>query len=133
VLHGKGDRRRVVGVDVGTLELLERWLLMRRKLVPRGGPVFCTYSGPRRARGEPLAPAYVRAMLKRHAARAGIAKRVHPHGFRHTHAVELAGEGVPVHVIRAQLGHADLRTTQRYIDHLAPGELVATMRRREWD
>jgi integrase len=30
VQHGKGDKRRVVGIDVGTTALLARWLEVRR-------------------------------------------------------------------------------------------------------
>ncbi|MGH8887621.1 MAG: tyrosine-type recombinase/integrase [Egibacteraceae bacterium] len=45
--------------------------------------------------GRPLQHRCVRAMLSRYATRAGIDKRVHPHGLRHTHAGELAaGEQV---------------------------------------
>jgi site-specific recombinase XerD len=47
---------------------------------------------------------YVRALLGRLGAAAGIDKRLHPHGLRHTHAVELAAEGVPVNVISASSG-----------------------------
>jgi len=39
---------------------------------------------------------YVRAMLSRLARRAGIEKRVYPHGLRRAHAVELAQERFPV-------------------------------------
>src|SRR5437667_9125578 len=31
VQHGKGDKRRVVGLDAGTCALLARWLEVRRK------------------------------------------------------------------------------------------------------
>jgi hypothetical protein len=31
--------------------------------------------------------------------------RVHPHGFRHTHAFELMQEGVPLPIIQKKLGH----------------------------
>jgi integrase len=31
VQHGKGDKRRVLGVDAGTVALLQRWLDVRRK------------------------------------------------------------------------------------------------------
>lgn len=31
VQHGKGDKRRVVGIDTGTAALLARWLEVRRK------------------------------------------------------------------------------------------------------
>lgn len=43
VQHGKGDKRRVVGVDVGTTALLARWLEVRRKRGIDGrAVVFCT-------------------------------------------------------------------------------------------
>jgi len=46
-----------------------------------------------------------RADLKRRAARAGLRRRFVPHQLRHAHALELAHEGVPLNVIRRQLGH----------------------------
>jgi len=36
------------------------------------------------------------------------------HVLRHTHAVSLVGQGVPLQVIQSQLGHADITTTQVY-------------------
>jgi integrase/recombinase XerD len=62
--------------------------------------------------------------MPRLARRAGIEKRVHPHGLRHTHAAELALEGQPMNLIQAQLGHSSLATTSRYLAHIAPAELV---------
>ena len=59
-------------------------------------------------------------------------KRVHAHGLRHTHAAELAEEGHPINLVQAQLGHSSLATTDRYLRHIAPRQLVAAMRRREW-
>ena len=56
-----------------------------------------------------------------------------PHGLRHTHAAELAAEGVPSTVIRDQLGHSNLSTTDRYLRHVAPQEVLRAMRRREWE
>jgi integrase len=82
--------------------------------------------------GEPIEPAYIRALLPRLARRAGITRRIHAHGFRHTHAFELAGEGIPIHVISEQLGHANISTTDNYIRHLAPQQVIETMRARSW-
>lgn len=131
VLHGKGDKRRVVGIDSDALDVIDRWLDARAAAGFNGRhPVFCTIRGPKV--GAQLHSAYVRDMLKERAAKAGIEKRVHPHGLRHTHAFELSMEGVPVHVIQLQLGHGSLATTERYIRHLAPSQVVATMRARSW-
>jgi integrase len=55
----------------------------------------------------------------------------HTHGLRHACAAELAAEGIPVNVIQQQLGHASLATTSRYLAHVAPQQLLDTMRKRE--
>lgn len=131
IRHGKGNKRRVVGLDPGAFAMLERWLESRTALgVPRGSKVFCTITAGNL--GRPLGAPYWREAIKRLGVKAGIEKRVHSHGLRHTHAVELMREGTPLLVISRQLGHASLAMTQRYLDHLEPGEIVATMQAREW-
>jgi integrase len=64
--------------------------------------------------------------------KAGIEKRVHPHGLRHSLAFAMATEGVPTHEIQAALGHSSLAITDRYVRHLAATDVVARMRSREW-
>lgn len=131
IRHGKGNRRRVVGLDPTAFAVLERWLQARAKLgVPRGAKVFCTVTAGNV--GQPLGAPQWRDTIKHLGEKAGIEKRVHSHGLRHTHAVELMREGVALLVISRQLGHASLATTQRYLDHLEPGELVQTMQARHW-
>ena len=121
------DRARTVGLDSEAFAVVERWLDRRAALGVNGRKrVFCTL------RGEPLAAAYVRALLPRLAHKAGIEKRVHAHGLRHTHAAELAREGVPMNVIQAQLGHSSLATTDRYIRHIEPSQVIEAMRARAW-
>lgn len=75
----------------------------------------------------------VREMLLRCARRTGIRKRVHPHGLRHTMAYELLMEGVPIPVIQRQLGHASLQTTDTYLSHIAPKQVLEFMTARNWD
>jgi site-specific recombinase XerD len=128
VLHGKGDRRRTVGLDPEAVALIERWLDHRRKLglSRRRSELLCTLQG------RPLKSSYVRSLLPRLAASAGIEKRVHPHALRHSHAAELAVEGFPLNLIQIQLGHANLATTDRYLRHIAPADLIRSIRQREW-
>lgn len=127
VLHGKGDRRRTTGLDPGAMAIVMRWMDKRSQSgIDRRTPLFCTLDG------HSLKPSYVRTLLGRLAAKAGIDKRVHPHGLRHTHAYELMMEGVPVPLIQQQLGHASLATTDRYLRHIAPKEVVQTMQQRQW-
>ena len=128
VLHGKGDRSRTIGLDDGAWAILELWLQRRRELGLSGRhPVFCTL------KGRALLPSYCRSLFTRLAKRAGIAKRCHPHGLRHTGAAELRAEGVDVGIISKQLGHASIATTARYLDHIAPQQVVDAMRQRRWE
>jgi site-specific recombinase XerD len=128
ILHGKGDKRRTVGLDPEAVTVVERWLDMRRRLGlhRRRSELLCTLQGRR------LSESYVRALFPRLAAKAGIEKRVHPHGLRHTHAAELAAEGFPLNLIQQQLGHANLATTDRYLRHVAPVELIRAVQQRTW-
>ena len=90
---GKGLKpRTTVLSDLDALPLIELWLEERGKLqaVGQGAPLLCTL------RGTPTDPSYARHLLPRLAKRAGLERRVHPHGLRHTHAADLALAGVPV-------------------------------------
>ena len=127
VLHGKGERARTVGIDPGALDILKQWMNQREH---RGftatQPLFCTGTGNQ------VPSSYVRHVLKRLGVEAGIAKRVHAHGLRHTHAYELMMEGIPIPIIQRQLGHSSLATTDIYLSHIAPKQVIDAISKREW-
>ncbi len=127
IRRGKGGKARTVGIDPAAVAVLERWIDVRRGLGLNGGTLFSTLAGG------PLATSYVRALLPRLARRAGIARRINPHAFRHAHAVELAREGLSVVHIQRQLGHSTLATTTRYLAGLSPEETIRAIRKREWN
>lgn len=127
VLHGKGDKARTVGMDPEAFALLERWTDTRTARGINGrAPIFCTL------KGGALKSAYVRALLPRLARKAGIAKRVHAHGLRHTMAAEMRAEGQDIGVISKALGHSSIATTAKYLDHVAPVTVIDAMRTRSW-
>jgi integrase len=129
VLNGKGGKTRVVGIDPGGAAVVATWAAVREALGVRAfAPLFCALPGG----VEAIKSGYARNMLKRIARKAGIAKRVHAHGLRHTHASQLREEGVDIGIISRQLGHASIDTTARYLDHIAPTAVIRVMRGREW-
>jgi len=125
VLNGKGGKSRVVGMDAVAFEVVERWLDVRagQGHDPRA-PLFCQTDG------SPLTTSYIRVLVPRLARKAGILKRVHAHGLRHTHAAELRAEGIDIGITSKQLGHSSIATTARYLDHIAPYAVVEALRSR---
>ena len=121
VRRGKGAKQRVVGLPPQAFPYINRWLDARRERGLQRRAIFCTLKGGL------LSDVYVRQFLHRYANRAGVNKRVHPHGLRHSHAAHLAMNGVPTHAIQKQLGHNSLATTGQYLDSIAPAEVVAAV------
>ena len=127
VRHGKGDQSRTVGLDTTASGLVGRWIDRRKALGHSGRrKLFCTLNGTE------LDQSYVRHLLRRLAAKAGVERRIHPHALRHAYAAELAREGTPMNVLRDALGHSSLAVTDRYLRDVAPVHVIDTMRAREW-
>ena len=128
VLRGKGGRSRTVGIDPGGIEHVNRWLLVRASLpfITPLSPLFCTRTGGA------ITTASIRRLLPTLARSANITKRVHAHGLRHTHASELRSEGLDIGLISRQLGHADISTTARYLDHINPQAVIQAITKRQW-
>jgi site-specific recombinase XerD len=129
VLHGKGDKARTSWIDDGSMALVQRWIDKRAGLGFRHGPLFCTLKGGQ------MSTAYVRALMTRLGRDAGIEKRVHAHGLRHSYSAKLAESGVPANVIQVLLGHEHLSTTDTYLRHVMPADAIAIVRDKvpAWD
>lgn len=124
VKHGKGGKRRVVGIDQETARELNNWIATRKC---DSNPILFPSH-----RGKELDTSYIRKLVKSHSIRAGITKRMHTHGFRHTGACKLAEAGIDIRIISKQLGHSSTSTTSRYIDHLRPEQVVSAVSAIQW-
>ena len=125
VRDGKGHKARTTAMNDKALLILQVWL-ERKKGMGIAGPIFSTL------KGEPLWDSYVRDLLKRLAKKAGIEKRVHAHGFRHTFAAGLAETTTDIRVVQRALGHSNLATTATYVDHLCPTRALDAIKAAGW-
>ncbi|HIG30573.1 MAG TPA: hypothetical protein EYQ50_23360 [Verrucomicrobiales bacterium] len=131
VLMGKGGKMRLVGLDPRAGAVLDHWIEKRANLGAHGRHrIFCQIT--QGALGKPVESSYVRHLMKRLAVKAGLEKRVHAHGLRHTMASEMRAENIDIGIISKQLGHSSISTTARYIDHLNPAETIKAARDRVW-
>ena len=119
----KGRRERVVPYSVSSSELLHCYLLHRRALGQKRGPLFLSES--RRNYTEPISIwSWSKVVL-------GLARRAHierfsTHTLRHLCLTDLARAGWDIHEIAAFAGHRSIQTTLLYI-HLSGRDLSAKL------
>jgi site-specific recombinase XerD len=126
VKHGKGDRRREVGMDAWAWSAIQPWAADRAELPV--GALFCVIDGP--TRGRAWSATAARVELRHLALKAGVRRRFAPHQLRHAHAVELMHEGIPLPLIQRQLGHSHLSTTGTYLEGINTEEIISTVHAR---
>ncbi|WP_368070191.1 site-specific tyrosine recombinase XerD [Nitriliruptor sp.] len=109
LLHGKGDKQRIVPYGDLAAEALDAWLVRGRPaLSPRVPAVFVN------ARGGRLTRQGAWKVIGGHADRVGLAAEVSPHTLRHSFATHLLDGGADVRAVQELLGHASVTTTQIY-------------------
>lgn len=116
---GKGNKMRVVPFGEKARNHLECYLREARPALSgetASRHVFLTF------RGDPFSRKTVWKMIRDHARRAGITRKVSPHTLRHSFATHLLANGAPLRMIQEMLGHADIATTQIYT-HVDPNRL----------
>jgi integrase/recombinase XerD len=116
VRGGKGHKDRQVMLSDQLREVLVaywRWKRPTEWLFPGGTP------------GNPITRETVFDTCRKAALRAGIDKPVHPHSLRHAFATHLLDDGVSLVVIQNLLGHANLKTTARYL-HVSDAAVRST-------
>lgn len=105
VVHGKGDKERIVYIDAVTAMLLRQYFATRKDMET------ALFVGKRNER---LLPGGVRTMLRDIEKRTGV-EHVHPHKFRRTFATNMARRGMPIQEIAHLMGHEKIETTMQYI------------------
>jgi len=116
-LTGKGNKTRVVPLLPKTAQHLRNYL---GKFHPEGkrNPtdyVFYTHSGPQKRMSEDTVAAFVKKYgIAAKLVCPSIPERVHPHMLRHTRAMHLYQDGVPLALISEFLGHSQIETTKVY-------------------
>jgi integrase/recombinase XerD len=121
IRQGKGRRDRVVPIGPRALAWVARyWAEVRPRLVraPDEGTVFLT------ARGRPLHPNHLSALVRGYVEAARLGKQGACHLFRHTMATLMLEGGADIRFIQQMLGHAKLTSTQRYT-HVSVQQLQA--------
>jgi Phage integrase family len=110
-------------MDDWAWEQLQRWLQVRVDMPV--APLLCVISGPTRGRAWTTGAA--RGQLRTTTALGGREAPVRASSTPGAHAVEMAREGVPLLVIRRQLGHTNLGITSIYLQGIDSAQIIDTV------
>jgi len=123
-IRGKGGKVRVVFISDEAKDAVKKYLSMRKDMsdalfvqVESNIGKSKDKSGNTKKTNKingPLTRRSIERIVKAHAIRAGISKKVTPHVMRHMFATDLLGNGADLRSVQAILGHANIGTTQIY-------------------
>lgn len=118
LIHGKGNKERIVYLNDACVQALNDWLTVRKDIATTDKKaVFLS------ARRKRISVDAVQVMVHKTLLRAGLdASHISPHKLRHTAATLMLQNGVDVRTLQELLGHESLNTTQIYT-HIANAEL----------
>lgn len=112
-VRGKGEKVRVVFLSPSAKKAIAEYLKKRGDM---GEALFVSYGkGAPKSKDLPrITPRSVERIVKAHAVKAGITRKVTPHVIRHSFATDLLENGADLRSVQALLGHANIATTQVY-------------------
>ena len=113
VVHGKGDKQRLVPISPVALELISDYVeQVRNYLTVKRGSEDVLFLN---RRGGRLSRVMVFYIVKDLCELAGIRKTVSPHTLRHAFATHLLEGGSNLRAIQQMLGHESITTTEIYV------------------
>ena len=111
-IRGKGDKVRVVFLSSSAKAAVSAYLKKRGDM---GEALFIGYGKVgKKKESARLTSRSIERIVKRHAIKAGITRKVTPHVIRHSFATDLLENGADLRSVQALLGHANIATTQVY-------------------
>src|SRR3990167_10713835 len=108
-IRGKGGKIRVVFISEEARKAVKKYLAARKDM---SDALFVQLE--KNKNNGALTRRSVERIVKQHAIKAGISKKVTPHVMRHMFATDLLGNGADLRSVQALLGHSSIVTTQIY-------------------
>lgn len=119
-IRGKGGKVRVVFISEEARSAVKKYLAARKDM---GEALFVQIGEKVNKKKDPkknepdddfLNRRSIERIVKQHAIKAGISKKVTPHVLRHMFATDLLSNGADLRSVQALLGHSSIVTTQIY-------------------
>ena len=109
-IRGKGGKVRVVFISEEAKKAVKKYLDARKDM----SDALFVQVGDEKEESQALTRRSIERIVKQHAIKAGITKKVTPHVIRHSFATDLLNNGADIRSVQVMLGHANIGTTQIY-------------------
>jgi site-specific recombinase XerD len=119
-IRGKGGKVRVVFISEEAKTAVKKYLDARKDMDDALFVQIDTEKFPSKdirgtkEKGNALTRRSIERIVKQHAIKAGITKKVTPHVIRHSFATDLLNNGADIRSVQVMLGHSSISTTQIY-------------------
>ena len=119
-IRGKGGKVRVVFISDEAKNAVKKYLDMRKDM---NDALFVQVDSEKfpnnktkevKDKNGALTRRSIERIVKQHAIKAGITKKVTPHVIRHSFATDLLNNGADIRSVQVMLGHSNISTTQIY-------------------
>jgi integrase/recombinase XerD len=127
LVHGKGNKQRLVPLPPEILEVLGRYLHLERPLT-NAPALFVSLKG--RRRGQRMTAAGLRSLFRHHRAQSQV-RHANPHRLRHTCGRDMVLAGMSLPALQHLLGHSQITTTMVYVA-LAPQDVRAGLKEQQF-
>lgn len=112
LVHGKGNKERIVPMDQSAIDAISEYLPERSNLDIKPGEDHILFLN---RRGKRLTRVMIFYIVRQLAELAGVKKVISPHTLRHSFATHLLEGGANLRAIQQMLGHESIATTEVYI------------------
>ena len=109
---GKGNKQRLVPLGEFSRKAIDEYLNHAKTNTLSEGSKLLIVNN----KGEALSRVGYWKIIKKRVIESGISKKVSPHTFRHSFATHLLEGGADLRIVQEMLGHADISTTQIYME-----------------
>lgn len=109
-IRGKGEKIRLVFISDTAQEAIKKYTSKRTDTLEH---LFVSLDKANKVIGK-ITPRSVQRLVSFYARKAGITRRLTPHGLRHLFATDLLMNGADLRSVQELLGHSSVSTTQVY-------------------
>ncbi len=111
-VQGKGSKQRLIPISAKAIKEIQFYIKhYRSQIQPKKGSENIVFLN---RRGNKLTRVMIFTIVRELARKAGIAKKISPHTFRHSFATHLVDGGADLRAVQEMLGHESIITTEIY-------------------